>query len=63
MDAKKDDIKYMLVDNSQNRPEFIKKIFENDTDFTFLKKIDDSTNGKSYRAKIYEIEYDKLEKD
>mgnify|MGYP003343469247 CR=1 FL=1 len=56
-DSRKDGVNYILVDNNSKRPDFIKNIYNNDTNFPMLKKIYDFSNNTSYKGKIYEIRH------
>jgi 4-amino-4-deoxy-L-arabinose transferase-like glycosyltransferase len=53
---------HILIDNNQQRPDFLKEIFFEETKYTYLKKIYDSRNqGFDYQLKVFEINYELFE--
>ena len=58
IEAKLQGITHLLVDSKNDRPDFLKLIYKKDDEYTFLKKIyDSSENGFEYHVKIYSIDY------
>ena len=54
-------LKYLLVDDNRNRPEFLINVFENEKNYPYLIKEFDSTDiGFKYHVKIFKIEYNVL---
>lgn len=54
-------ISHLVVDDDENRPDFLKEVFENEKKFVYLIKVYDSTDeGFSYHVKIFEIDYSKF---
>jgi len=54
---------HLRIDNSQNRPYFFNDILENEHEFSYLKKIYDSSEKKyRYDVKIFEINYKEFDK-
>ncbi len=54
-------LKYLLVDDKKNRPEFLLDIFEHEKSYPYLIKEFDSTDiGFKYHVKIFKINYDAL---
>jgi hypothetical protein len=57
--AQKENLEYLIVDNSRNRSDFIISIFENEEKYPFLEKEFDSNNlGFKYKVKIFKINYE-----
>lgn len=54
---------HIVADNNHNqRPEYIKEVFENENKFEFLKKVYDSNqDGFNYHIKIFEINNEKFD--
>lgn len=53
---------HLVVDDSKNRPVFLKDVFYHDEKYPYLIKVFDSQeNGYKYHVKIYKINYEKLE--
>ena len=56
-----EELKHIIIDNSAERPEFLKEIFTNEEKFPYLKKIYDSkADGYNYHLKIFEIDYNQF---
>ena len=54
---------HLRIDDSQNRPYFFNDILENEHEFSYLKKIYDSSEKKyGYDVKIFEINYKEFDK-
>ena len=54
---------HLRIDDSQNRPYFFNDILENEHEFSYLKKIYDSSEKKyRYDVKIFEINYKKFDR-
>ena len=51
---------HLVADNENNRPEFLKNIYQNGDKIDFLIKVYESDGEQSYKAKIFEINYDKF---
>ena len=50
---------HLIVDSMDNRPKFLKDIFENEDEYPYLIKEWDSKNeGFTYHVKIFKINYD-----
>ncbi len=57
-----DRLDHIVVDNQENRPEFIKELFYNEGKYDFLQKIYDSKNdGFDYHVKVFQIDYEKFQ--
>jgi hypothetical protein len=55
-------LEHLAVDNSQERPQFIKNVFLHEEEYLFLNKIYDSKeHGYDYHLKIFKIDYEKFE--
>ena len=53
---------HMIIDEKENRAEFLSEVFLNPKKFPFLKEVYDSSSEQlSYNVKIFEINYNKLE--
>ena len=51
-------LSHLIVDSMDNRPEFLKDIFENEEKYSYLIKEWDSKNeGFTYHVKIFKIDY------
>ena len=58
----KEKMSHLVVDDKNNRPEFLKDIFYNEEKYMFLKKIYDSKNDNfQNHVKIFEINYQTIE--
>jgi hypothetical protein len=61
IDKNSDVLNYIVVDDRENRPEFLKNIFENESKYYFLDKIYDSKDDKfDYHLKVFKINYEKF---
>ena len=57
-ESKDKGLTHIIIDNNQQRPDFLKEIFFEETKYTYLKKIYDSRNqGFEYQLKVFEINY------
>jgi len=55
-------ISHLVIDDNQNRPEFIRDVFKNEDNYPYLKKIFDSADFNfSYSVKIFEIDFEKFD--
>lgn len=55
-------LKFLVVDNNPNQPQFLKVIFENEEEKVFLiKEFDSKDYGYDYHVKIFRIDYDKFD--
>ena len=53
---------HIVVDDNQNRPEFLKDVFRNEKKYVYLSKIyDSSEDGYDYHLKIFRIDYEKFD--
>ena len=60
--AKKNGITHMMVDEKENRVDFLKSIYKNEDEFPFLEKIYDShENNFRYHVKIYFIDFNQYD--
>jgi len=58
----KEKMSHLVIDDKNDRPEFLNEIFYDEKKYTFLKKIyDSSDDGLEYHVKIFEINYDDFE--
>ena len=54
-------LEYIVVDDSIDRPQFLREIFLNEEKYPYLEKIYDSnTDGYDYSVKIFEINFEKF---
>jgi hypothetical protein len=54
-------LEFLIVDNNENRSEFIKAVFKNEEKYPFLEKEFDSNDlGFKYKAKIFKINYEQF---
>src|SRR3989304_560994 len=52
---------HLVIDDNQNRPQFIKDVLINENNFPYLiKEYDSLEKGYKYRLKIYRIDYEKF---
>ena len=52
------DLTHIIVDDKEDRVEFLKMVFDNEEEFPYLVKIFDSSKlGYNYKVKIFEIDY------
>ena len=55
-------LEHLVVDNNQERPEFIKNVFLHEEEYLFLNKVYDSKEyGYNYHIKIFKIDYQKFD--
>ena len=60
--GKNEGLTHIVVDENENRPQFLKDVFENEEKFPYLTKIyDSSEHGYDYHLKIFRIDYEKFE--
>jgi len=53
---------HIIADENENRPQFLKDVFENEEKFPYLTKIYDSAeHSYDYHLKVFRINYEKLE--
>ena len=53
---------HIVVDDNQNRPQFLKDVFRNEEKHMYLSKIyDSSEHGYDYHLKIFRIDYEKFD--
>jgi hypothetical protein len=53
---------HIIIDGNEQRPDFLKEIFFQETKYTYLEKIYDSRNqGFNYQLKVFEINYELFE--
>ena len=49
---------HIIVDSNENRPEFLRDVFQNEEKYMYLNKIYDSSESEfSYHVKVFEINY------
>ena len=59
--GKKQGLTHLVIDNNENRPQFIQDILENEKNYPYLiKEFDSLENGYTYDLKLYKIDYDKF---
>ena len=59
--AKKNGSTHLVIDDNPKRPQFIKDVLSNESNFPYLiKEFDSLENGYKYRLKIYRIDYEKF---
>jgi len=59
--GKNEGLTHIVVDGNENRQQFLKDIFENEEEFSYLTKIYDSVEqGYNYHLKIFTIDYEKF---
>ena len=57
-ESKDKGLTHIIIDNNQQRPDFLKEIFFEETKYAYLKKIYDSRKeGFEYQLKVFEINY------
>lgn len=59
--GKENGLTHLVVDNSKNRPQFLKELFDNDNVSYLTEIYDSSEHGYKYHVKIYSIDYSKLD--
>lgn len=63
LEAQEKSLTHLAIDLGNNRPVFFRDIYENEQKYPFLKKIYDSNDhGFNYKIKIFEINYQILQK-
>ena len=59
---KENGLEHIIADDRENRPQFLKNVFHNENEFSFLIKIYDSKDeGYNYHLKIFKIDYEKYD--
>ena len=54
----KNNLTHIVIDDGKNRPEFFKKLMNNEKSFKYLEKVYDSKDfGFNYHVKVFEINY------
>ena len=60
--GEREGLTHIVVDDNQNRSEFLKDVFRNEGKYVYLSKIyDSSEHGYDYHLKIFRIDYEKFE--
>ena len=60
--GEREGLTHIVVDDNQNRSEFLKDVFGNEEKYVYLNKIyDSSEHGYDYHLKIFRIDYEKFE--
>ena len=60
LNGKERGLTHLIIDNEEQRPEFLKDVLENESEYPFLEKIYDSKeHGFQYNLKIFRINYQK----
>ena len=60
--GKNEGLTHIVIDNNENRLEFLKDVFRNEEGYAYLTKIyDSSEEGYGYHLKIFKINYEKFE--
>ena len=58
-----DGLEYIITDDVGTRPEFIKEIFSNESEFSYLEKVFDSKDyGHNYNVKLFLIDYEEYDR-
>ena len=53
-----EELTHLVIDDSEDRPKFLREVFDNEEKYSYLSKIYDSKNdGFDYHVKIFEIDY------
>ena len=56
-----DGLKYIIIDNGDNRPEFFYELIQNENSFNYLERVYDSKElGYEYHVKVFKINFEKL---
>ena len=56
-------LEYIVVDDLDNRPDYLRQIYFNENKFPYLKKVYDSNSfGSSYKVKLFLIDYSEYDK-
>ena len=59
--GEREGLTHIVVDDNQNRSEFLKDVFRNEGKYVYLSKIyDSSEHGYDYHLKIFRIDYEKF---
>ena len=59
--GEREGLTHIVVDDNQNRSEFLKDVFRNEEKYVYLSKIyDSSEHGYDYHLKIFRIDYEKF---
>ena len=60
--GKEKGLTHLVIDDNQNRPQFVKDILINENNFPYLiKDFDSLEHGYKYQLKIYKIDYEKFD--
>ena len=60
--GEREGLTHIVVDDNQNRPQFLKDVFRNEEKHMYLSKIyDSSEHGYDYHLKIFRIDYEKFD--
>jgi hypothetical protein len=60
--GKENGLTHLVIDDKQNRPQFVKEILTNENSFPYLiKEFDSLEHGYKYPLKIYKIDYEKFD--
>ena len=60
--GEREGLTHIVVDDNQNRSEFLKDVFRNEEKYVYLSKIyDSSEHGYDYHLKIFRIDYEKFD--
>ena len=60
--GEREGLTHIVVDDNQNRAEFLKDVFRNEGKYVYLSKIyDSSEHGYDYHLKIFRIDYEKFD--
>ena len=61
--GKKFGMTHVVVDNDDERKEYLKEIFENEKKYPFLTKVFDSKDmGYNYHLKVFKIDYEEIDR-
>jgi len=54
---------HLVVDNSEKRPDFLRRVFLDEKSYPYLiKEFDSHENGFTYYVKLYRINYDEFDR-
>ena len=60
--GEREGLTHIVIDENQNRQEFLKDVFRNEEKYAYLSKIyDSSEDGYDYHLKIFRIDYEKFD--
>lgn len=60
--GKEKGLTYLVIDDNQKKPQFVKNILLNEEKFPYLiKEFDSSDHDYKYKLKIYKIDYEKFD--